>query len=82
LESGVNESNNRQNNADPLIRKGLDPITARRHDMSAEVFLPTFEPIAAQAIADAKERSTNDKVRHAQRTEGHKLRRIWRASLD
>jgi integrase len=46
------------------IRKGLDPITARRHDRSADASIPTFEAIATQVIADAQERSTNDKVRY------------------
>jgi integrase len=46
------------------IRKGIDPITARRHDRSNKASIPTFEIIAAEVIADAQERSTNDKVRY------------------
>src|SRR6476660_1201934 len=46
------------------IRKGIDPITARRHDRSNTASIPTFENIAAEVIADAQERSTNDKVRY------------------
>ena len=46
------------------IRKGIDPITARRHDRSNTASIPTFEAIAAEVIADAQERSTNDKVRY------------------
>ena len=46
------------------IRKGIDPITARRHDRSNKASIPTFEAIAAEVIADAQERSTNDKVRY------------------
>jgi hypothetical protein len=30
----------------------------------------------------ASGRSRNNRLAHAQRTEGHELRRIWRASLD
>ncbi len=46
------------------IRKGIDPIAARRHDRGAKAAIPTFETIAAQVIADARARSTNDKVRY------------------
>ena len=46
------------------IRKGIDPITARRHDRSNTASIPTFEAIAAEVIADAQERSTNDKARY------------------
>jgi integrase len=46
------------------IRKGIDPIAARHHDRSAKAAIPTFEVIAAQVIADAQARSTNDKVRY------------------
>jgi hypothetical protein len=46
------------------IRKGVDPITVRRHDRSNKASIPTFEAIAAEVIADAQERSTNDKVRY------------------
>src|SRR6516164_9304694 len=42
----------------------IDPITARRHDRSNKASIPTFEAIAAEVIADAQERSTNDKVRY------------------
>ena len=46
------------------IRKGIDPIAARRQDRSNKASIPTFEAIAAEVIADAQERSTNDKVRY------------------
>ena len=46
------------------IRNGIDPIAARRHDRSNKASIPTFEIIAAEVIADAQERSTNDKVRY------------------
>jgi integrase len=46
------------------IRKGIDPIAARHHDRSAKAAIPTFEAIAAEVIADAQARSTNDKVRY------------------
>ena len=46
------------------IRKGVDPIAARQRDRSTKASIPTFEAIAAEVIADAQERSTNDKVRY------------------
>jgi integrase len=46
------------------IRKGIDPIGARQHDRSAKAAIPAFETIAAEVIADAQTRSTNDKVRY------------------
>jgi integrase len=46
------------------IRKGIDPIGARRQDRSTTAAIPTFETIAGEVIADAKVRSTNDKVRY------------------
>ena len=46
------------------IRKGIDPITARRHARSAKAAIPTFEAIAAEVIGDAQARSTNEKVRY------------------
>jgi integrase len=46
------------------IRKGIDPITARRHARATTTGIPTFEAIAAEVIADAQGRSTNDKVRY------------------
>jgi integrase len=46
------------------IRKGIDPITARRQARAATNGIPTFEAIAAEVITDAQARSTNDKVRY------------------
>ena len=46
------------------IRKGIDPITARRQARAATNGIPTFEVIAAEVITDAQARSTNDKVRY------------------
>ena len=46
------------------IRKGIDPIGARREVRAATTGIPTFGAIAAEVIADAKARSTNDKVRY------------------
>ncbi len=46
------------------MRKGIDPIAARRQDRSAQASIPTFDAIAAEVIADAQARSTNDKVRY------------------
>ena len=46
------------------IRKGIDPITARRHARAVAIAIPTFKAIAAEVTADAQARSTNDKVRY------------------
>lgn len=46
------------------IRKGVDPIAARRQDRLGTAGIPTFETVAAEVIADAKARSANDKVRY------------------
>jgi len=46
------------------IRQGIDPIGARRHVKSANAGIPTFAAIASEVIADAKARSTNEKVRY------------------
>jgi integrase len=46
------------------IRKGIDPIAARKHDRASTAAIPAFETIAAEVIADAQARSTNDKVRY------------------
>jgi hypothetical protein len=46
------------------IRKGIDPIIARRQARAATNGIPTFEAIAAEVITDAQARSTNDKVRY------------------
>jgi integrase len=46
------------------IRKGVDPITARRHARANTSAIPTFEAIGAEVIADAQGKSTNDKVRY------------------
>jgi integrase len=46
------------------IRKGMDPIAARRENRAVSAAVPTFETIAAEVIADSKAKSTNDKVRY------------------
>jgi integrase len=46
------------------IRKGIDPITARKTARATTASIPTFEAIAAEVIADAQTKSTNDKVRY------------------
>ena len=46
------------------IRKGIDPIGARRGNRAISAAVPTFETIAAEVIADSKAKSTNDKVRY------------------
>ena len=61
---GLKEARETADEVRRQIRKGIDPITARRHDRSNTASIPTFEAIAAEVIADAQERSTNDKVRY------------------
>jgi integrase len=46
------------------VRQGIDPIAARRQARVAITGIPMFEAIAAEVIADAQARSTNDKVRY------------------
>src|SRR5580700_4209848 len=46
------------------IRKGTDPIAARRNHRAITNSIPTFEAVAAEVIADAKIKSTNDKVQY------------------
>jgi integrase len=46
------------------VRSGLDPIAARRIAKDAKATVPTFEAIAAEVIADAQAKSTNEKVRY------------------
>jgi integrase len=46
------------------IRKGIDPITARRNEQVASTGVPTFAAMAAEVIEEAKTKSTNDKVRY------------------
>ena len=61
---GLKEARETADEVRRQIRKGIDPITARRHDRSNAASIPTFEAIAAEVIADAQEKSTNDKVRY------------------
>ena len=61
---GLKEAREAAEEARRQIRKGIDPIAARQRDRSTKASIPTFEAIAAEVIADAKERSTNDKVRY------------------
>jgi integrase len=46
------------------IRKGVDPIAARRHARTTTSAIPRFEVMATEVIADAQARSTNEKVRY------------------
>jgi hypothetical protein len=46
------------------IRKGVDPIQARQFDRASANMIPTFETVATAVIADAKNKSTNEKVRY------------------
>jgi integrase len=46
------------------IRKGIDPITARRNERAASSAVPTFAAMSAEVIEEAKAKSSNDKVRY------------------
>ena len=45
------------------IRKGIDPITARRHDRSANASIPTFEAIASEVIMVASKSFASRRLR-------------------
>src|ERR1700687_207499 len=59
---GLKEARDAADEAHRQIRAGIDPITARRIAKDAKATIPTFEVIAAEVIADAQVRSTNDKA--------------------
>jgi integrase len=61
---GLKEARETAEEARRQIRKGIDPITARRQARAATNGIPTFEAIAAEVIADAQAKSTNEKVRY------------------
>jgi integrase len=61
---GLKEARETAEEARRQIRKGIDPIAARRQARAATNGIPTFEAIAAEVIADAQAKSTNDKVRY------------------
>jgi integrase len=61
---GLKEAREVAEEARRQVRKGIDPIAARRQGRAATNGIPTFETIAAEVITDAQARSTNDKVRY------------------
>jgi integrase len=61
---GLKEARETAEEARRQIRKGIDPIAARRQARATTNGIPTFEAIAAEVITDAQARSTNDKVRY------------------
>src|SRR5947207_13385777 len=61
---GLKEARETAEEARRQIRKGTDPITARRHAKANTSAIPTFESIAAEVIGDAHAKSTNHKVRY------------------
>jgi integrase len=61
---GLKEARETAEDVRRQIRKGVDPIGARREARAATTGIPTFGTIAAEVIADAQARSTNDKVRY------------------
>jgi integrase len=61
---GLKEARETAEDVRRQIRKGVDPGGARREARAATTGIPTFGTIAAEVIADAQARSTNDKVRY------------------
>ncbi len=62
--TGLKEARETAEDVRRQIRSGVDPIAARRATRAATNGIPTFEAVAAEVIADAQTRSTNDKVRY------------------
>jgi integrase len=61
---GLKEARETADEVRRQIRKGIDPIAARRESRAVSAAVPTFESIAAEVIADSKAKSSNDKVRY------------------
>jgi integrase len=61
---GLKEAREKAEGVRRQLRDGIDPIIARRQERSNTASIPTFEKIAAEVIADAQKRSTNNKVRY------------------
>jgi integrase len=61
---GLKEARESADDIRRQIRKGVDPIAARRTQRATTRTIPTFEVVAREVIADARARSTNDKVRY------------------
>src|ERR1700761_5640733 len=61
---GLKEARESADDIRRQIRKGMDPIAARQTLRATTSTIPTFEVVAAEVIADARKRSTNDKVRY------------------
>ncbi len=61
---GLKEAREAADEVRRQLRKGGDPIEARRHARTTTSGIPTFETIAAEVIADSQAKSTNDKVRY------------------
>ena len=62
--TGLKEARETAEEVRRQIRQGIDPIAARRNHRATTRAIPTFEAIAGEVIADAKARSTNEKVRY------------------
>jgi len=61
---GLKEAREARDEIRRQIRSRVDPITARRNARDTEAAIPTFDVMAAKVITEAKERSTNEKVRY------------------
>ena len=61
---GLKEARDAADEVRRQLRKRIDPIEARRHARATTSGIPTFEAIAAEVIADAQAKSTNDKVHY------------------
>jgi integrase len=61
---GLKEARESADDIRRQIRKDVDPIAARRTQRATTRTIPTFEVVAREVIADARTKSTNDKVRY------------------
>src|SRR3954467_15414417 len=61
---GLKEAREAADEARRQLRRGLDPITARRNARDNRAATPTFATIAQEVSAEAQAKSTNDKVRY------------------
>jgi integrase len=63
-EVGLAEARQQATAARISARNGIDPIKARRQSVKSAKPIPTFAEIAALVIADAKSKSSNEKVKY------------------
>jgi integrase len=61
---GLKEAREAADDVRRQIRNGIDPISARRNHRANTNSIPTFKAMAAEVIADARSKSTNEKVQY------------------